>query len=126
MALHKGWLLSGALLLAAGPALAVEMGPHARIACSDCHLKASGGRTAKPWSLIADQEFTCLGCHDDPSMPHRINHPVFVVPRIAIPADWPLDAQGRLTCSTCHSIHQTAPTLLRTAGSWGCLDCHDK
>ncbi|MEK6674898.1 MAG: cytochrome c3 family protein [Planctomycetota bacterium] len=34
-----------------------------------------------------------------------MNHPVFVVPTAAVrvPSDWPLDANGAITCLTCHT-----------------------
>lgn len=54
----------------------------------------------------------CMGCHDglvrddrrhwDPKLHH---HPVGEKPERALPAVFPLDDQGRLACSTCHSPH---------------------
>lgn len=70
---------------------------------------------ADPGADPAEAGGNCLQCHDglvndsrhvwDPSLDH---HPVAVKPDRAIPAFYPLDDQGRLTCTTCHSPHGTA------------------
>lgn len=44
--------------------------------------------------------------------PGIMNHPVGVVPSsaIAVPADWPLDAKGAISCLTCHTEIRTDRT----------------
>jgi len=121
LAFPSTWLLTAALLLVAGPAAAVEMGPHAGSPCSGCHVTDSAGQ---PVGLIDDQQSTCQRCHAGDADPHSSDHPVFVAPKTPIPADLPLDAQGRLTCSTCHIIHVATPSLLRTGATWSCRNCH--
>lgn len=55
---------------------------------------------------------TCLQCHDGLVLDDRQvwqddldHHPVDVVPDYEVPAFFPLDDQGRLRCTTCHSPH---------------------
>lgn len=80
----------------------------------------------EPVGRIDDQDVICQKCHGGAKAPHQADHPVFVVPNGEIPSQFPLDTQGRLTCSTCHSMHETDPVLLRTGESWGCPECHNK
>jgi predicted CXXCH cytochrome family protein len=44
-----------------------------------------------------------------------------------LPADFPLDWKGDMTCSTCHVTHGASPGLLRgdKRGKSFCLSCHD-
>lgn len=68
--------------------------------------------------------------------PGIANHPVGVVPSnaVSVPADWPLDADGTLTCLTCHSKlpakRGARNPQLRGAGGSGedgvefCATCH--
>lgn len=48
--------------------------------------------------------------------PGVANHPVGVVPSgaVTVPPDWPLDADGSITCTTCHA---TLPSLDGRSGS---------
>jgi hypothetical protein len=43
----------------------------------------------------------CIPCHEAGA----INHPVGVRPEFAVPADLPLDTEGRISCLTCHYVH---------------------
>ena len=59
-----------------------------------------------------EQGDTCLQCHDGLVLDDRqvwqtdlAHHPVDVVPDYEVPAFFPLDEQGRLRCTTCHSPH---------------------
>lgn len=62
--------------------------------------------------LAANDGAVCLQCHDglvrdgrevwDPDAGH---HPVFMKPERALPAFFPLDERGQITCTTCHSAH---------------------
>lgn len=68
--------------------------------------------------------------------PGVANHPVGVVPSsaVSIPADWPLGADGTITCLSCHyqlpSLRGTSNPRLRgdagagKAGSEFCASCH--
>lgn len=54
----------------------------------------------------------CVGCHDglvrddreawDPDLGH---HPVDIVPERTLPSFFPLDPEGKIVCTTCHSPH---------------------
>ncbi|MBI5416543.1 cytochrome c3 family protein [Candidatus Poribacteria bacterium] len=64
--------------------------------------------------LAADEDI-CYGCHDGSVLDSRMKirkymetrHPVGNIPskKISIPANFPLDKNGRLYCGTCHSAH---------------------
>jgi predicted CXXCH cytochrome family protein len=68
--------------------------------------------------------------------PGVTNHPVGVVPSeaVRIPADWPLSADGGISCLTCHrelpALDGTTRPVLRGAGDAGgsgvdfCASCH--
>lgn len=69
------------------------------------------------------------------SGPGVINHPINVVPSnaIVIPADWPLAANGTITCLTCHTTlprdNDDRPQLRGASGSTVdarqfCIQCH--
>jgi len=71
------------------------------------------------------------------SGPGLMNHPIGVIPSrsVQIPADWPLDASGALTCRTCHEKLPSLdgkgePNLRGTSDFSGdsasfCTNCHD-
>jgi predicted CXXCH cytochrome family protein len=79
--------------------------------------------------LSLDINRVCTDCHAQSKSP---SHPVGMVPSMAVPDDLHLDARGRVTCVTCHDIHQQgsghAPyaALLRRpqAGRPFCTACH--
>ena len=86
----------------------------------------------------------CLSCHDGSVADSRFkvwstrHHATDVVPSpaVSIPTDrFPLDAQGRMTCATCHTAHAVAGSSdLRTViflrqpnvDSSLCLACHPR
>ena len=74
--------------------------------------------------MLSTQEVLCAGCHPKSV---RISHPSGIVPKFKLPAEYPPDWKGDMTCSTCHRVHGTAPGLLRSAGRGRalCLACHD-
>lgn len=54
----------------------------------------------------------CVGCHDglvrddrEAWDPARAHHPVGVKPERALPSFFPLDDEGKIACTTCHSPH---------------------
>lgn len=92
--------------------------------CEGCHL---AGRAVKPEQahlLVASQEKLCGTCHQTTN---QVSHPSGFTPRSKLPADYPLDWKGDLTCSTCHDVHGMGPGLLRGTrhGRDLCLSCHD-
>ena len=68
-------------------------------------------------------ERPCEYCHD---MPAGTSHPVGVAPSMAVPPDLPLDASGRLACTTCHEVAPGGATKLRRAQDMErlCQACH--
>ena len=105
----------------------VPLGPHADLPCSACHLPGPDGSPLLPVALVADQEFLCAECHPDAiTARHAASHPSGFVPKRALPAGFPLDAQGRLTCSSCHDLHGQSPILLRGGAAWSCEQCHPR
>lgn len=69
-----------------------------------------------PLTTAAEREpgGACLQCHDGLVMdsrevwdPARRHHPVGVVPERPLPEGFALDADGALTCTTCHAPHGT-------------------
>jgi len=95
--------------------LAPPAGAHREIACRDCH--PDGGSDSSP----------CSACHG----PSANLHPAGVAPSSPVPAVFPL-ADGRVTCRTCHRLHDpTGPHSLRgfaegVAREMGefCFACH--
>jgi predicted CXXCH cytochrome family protein len=116
--------------------------PHGRRdRCTSCHKGAPPDALLPPsngsspslvvsYPLLDEGEtLTCFECH-------RHNkaqiHPVDIRPLIPVPQGWPLSAEGRLACSTCHDPHlptraaQAGPALLRAniGGEAFCRICH--
>jgi predicted CXXCH cytochrome family protein len=126
--------------------------------CSACHLPH---RAARP--LSGEGDFTaqlCLSCHSKGRVAEKINligttHPLSVYPfaknemnsvlmtisvtknELRLPLydeNGVLDKDGKMTCSTCHDTHQSAPqpagnqpkikSLLREASPEICQECH--
>lgn len=117
----------GALLFAAAAWLAAVPGgrPHlAESDCTTCHLAGKPVDPAQASRLVATQEKLCGACHEAAT---KISHPSGFAPKIGLPAEFPLDWKGDLTCSTCHLPHGDAPGLLRGAkrGKELCTSCHD-
>jgi predicted CXXCH cytochrome family protein len=100
--------------------------PH-NSACSSCHAgdpKSGGAR------VVRDINGLCLDCH---ARADSTSHPVGMIPSMKVPEDLHLDGRGRLTCATCHDVHQQGadgraryPALLRRpqAGRPFCAACH--
>jgi predicted CXXCH cytochrome family protein len=96
--------------------------------CASCHLYGNNTTAANASKLIASQEQLCGHCHANAL---TMSHPSGFTPasdRKAIPAVYPLDWKGDLTCSTCHQVHSDLPGKLRGAarGPALCLSCHDQ
>lgn len=94
-------------------------------ACGVCHLAGSDVDPAQASMLVASQELLCVKCH---ARALELSHPSGFAPRRTLPAEFPLDWKGDLTCSTCHLTHGREPGLLRgnKRNREFCLACHDQ
>ncbi|MFQ6083922.1 MAG: cytochrome c3 family protein [Candidatus Aminicenantia bacterium] len=104
--------------------------PHTREGeCNRCHLnEPDKERDGKKLIFVKDIDNLCQDCHQFSKV---TSHPTGLRPSMKIPEDFQLDWMGRLTCSTCHEIHQekegnSYPYLLRraVAGRAFCISCH--
>ena len=97
--------------------------PHEQLECKDCHKSHSmipPARTGRP----------CVRCHEDQMGDD--SHPTGVAPEGEVPEDLPLSLGGKITCITCHVLHETeshetesrARSLLRKKFSDLCMSCH--
>lgn len=96
-------------------------------ACSSCHLAGNNTVADNASMLIASQEILCGQCHQN-SMKMSHLSGFSPPPGQNIPAAYPLDWKGELTCSTCHSVHSDSHGKLRgtARGAGLCLACHAK
>lgn len=95
--------------------------------CASCHMAGADTTAANAAMLISSQEQLCGECHANAlMMSHRSGFTP--PPGMIIPADYPLDWKGDLTCSTCHEVHSDLPGKMRGSllGSQLCLSCHDQ
>jgi predicted CXXCH cytochrome family protein len=96
--------------------------------CGTCHVDVSGS----PKVMTAPITKLCEPCHK--TINRRSSHPVDIVTGfMKIPADFPL-TDGRLTCNTCHNIHENKSSVFAektyflrrpAAGREFCLSCHE-
>lgn len=97
--------------------------PLAGAECGGCHVSSGEVSRDRAGLLLAGQERLCAGCH---ASALTASHPSGVRPAASLPADYPLDWKGELTCSSCHQIH--APSHGRLRGEKRrkafCLACH--
>jgi predicted CXXCH cytochrome family protein len=120
-------LAAGALALASGVLHAVlGAGPKGHLEGSDCAQCHLGGRNVdaqQAGMLVASQETLCAKCHPGAS---QASHPSGLKPAAPLPAGYPADWKGDLTCSTCHEVHGSTRGLIRgaLAGKPLCLLCH--
>ncbi len=87
--------------------------------CSGCHDPHSSDFK---YNLKKSREEICSLCHELPIPGHL--HEVGKTPQFALPADFPLDADGKTMCLTCHDPHG-APGAHLTRRD-GCANCHQK
>lgn len=116
-------LVAGAM----APALRAQtfLGPHADLGCGQCHVVDSLDSPVMPVQLLMEQDVVCNACHEDVlGSAHASGHPSGFTPARLLSPGYPLDADGRFTCSSCHGVHADTPQLLRSGGSWACQDCH--
>ena len=140
-------LAAAAAMATAAIVLAQRLGsdPHgAKDRCQACHFDpppaglvppagARSGPAGAKYALRYDRErAVCERCH---AARDQRTHPIEVKGRASVPEGWPVDAQGRLMCSTCHDPHlptggskRTPPMrhLLRgeAMGPAFCQQCH--
>ncbi|MFQ5735613.1 MAG: cytochrome c3 family protein [Thermodesulfobacteriota bacterium] len=93
--------------------------------CLECHLTVPAPGE-QPRSFVKDISAMCYDCHGEEK---DLSHPVEVFPSMKIPAAFPLDWSGKVTCATCHPVHKQGhgPFHLRS-GSGGqgfCMRCHN-
>lgn len=120
-------VLGAALLCAATSLYAAGRGGNAHpnaTACGACHLAGTDIEQSQAGRLVASQELLCVKCH---ARAVEVSHPSGFAPRRSLPAEYPLDWKGDLTCSTCHLTHGREPGLLRgkKRAKAFCLGCHD-
>ena len=116
-------LAGGALWVASSPSNPHDFSEQ----CETCHL-LEPQRAGEELIFNYDIDYVCNHCHE---IPGTNSHPSLVVPSMAMPAGFPLDWQGRMTCATCHDPHRddwgVNPALLRGEGVSGrifCALCH--
>jgi predicted CXXCH cytochrome family protein len=106
--------------------IAVNRNPHEFAErCEECHLVAP--QPGQKGIFVHDIDYLCLKCHQ---LARKNSHPSELVPSMKLPGSFPVDWQGRITCTTCHDPHAenlTAnPAMLRgnAGGRDFCTLCH--
>lgn len=94
------------------------------MSCDSCHLAQEVNQTNSD-QLVAEEALLCQGCHQNAV---DASHPIGVKPGFPLPAEFPLNARGEITCSTCHAVHDPAKQRLRTGreGQSFCESCHEQ
>lgn len=121
----------GAVILALGSAawLSADTKSYqahpAAMACGSCHLAGNTVVAENAAMLVANQETLCGRCHPKAV---QVSHPTGFAPNAKLPASFPLDWKGDLTCSTCHEVHSNSPGRIRglKRGRDLCLSCHEQ
>ncbi len=92
--------------------------------CAACHMAGSRTTARNAHQLLSSQERICGACHEDAL---RLSHATGFTPKRILPAEYPVDWKGDVTCSTCHDIHSAKPGLMRgdRRGRDLCMSCHD-
>lgn len=98
---------------------------HPNLECAGCHLAGQGTTEINAAQLTASQEVLCGQCHRGAL---ELSHPTGFRPARLLPADYPLDWKGDMTCGSCHDIHQGKAGLVRgdKTGKALCLSCHEE
>jgi predicted CXXCH cytochrome family protein len=93
--------------------------------CLDCHLTTPGPGEGVG-TFIKDVTAMCTTCHKEAL---ELSHPVDVRPSMKVPASFPLNWKGELSCVTCHSAHDPgygeSHLRSRASGQGLCVMCHD-
>lgn len=117
---------AGLLILGAWLHAARAPGPHPLgTACAACHLAGQETTGENARLLTSSQEKLCERCHPGAL---QVSHPSGFNPGRPLPAEYPADWKGDLTCSSCHEVHgDTAPRLRgELRGKAFCLACHPR
>ena len=91
--------------------------PHASLRdparCTSCHIeeRPERGRPYRQMNFRKDIYTLCTGCHLAP-----VTHPIDIAPRRGTAGTLPLDADGTMTCVTCHAPHDEAHASRRFTG----------
>ncbi len=95
--------------------------------CIVCHIKApseAAGQRSTGLRFGGDIVALCSSCHDG----YRHMHPVKIAisPDMKKPEDLPLDANGMITCITCHDVMEKVGVhrKRKVTGRHLCLNCH--
>jgi len=101
--------------------------------CEGCHINLPKGERGERLIFVKGITQICLDCHDRSDV---VSHPVDIIPSMKVPEDLHLDWEGRMTCATCHDIHQKRRRTLSGQGRYFlrrletgkalCYSCHDK
>jgi len=96
---------------------------HPNLECAGCHLAGQGTTRLNASQLTTSQEALCGQCHRGAL---ELSHPSGFRPNRKLPASYPLDWKGDMTCSSCHNIHEGKAGLIRgdKTGKAMCLSCH--
>jgi len=100
--------------------------PHmSEYSCGRCHLADPTVNPGQAGKLLVSQEVMCGSCHEKAL---QMSHPSGFLPKRSLPAEYPADWKGDLTCSSCHNVHGSTPGLLRgnKHGQEMCLSCHNR
>lgn len=152
MRLRSGLLALVLALGASGAALAGDgpSGPSTSKECAVCHVRwvptyfsgGGGDYAARPDTDAVADEVMCFSCHDGSVRDSRVrilqgeSHQVGEPPPpgFVLPEGFPLDADGNITCATCHTAHgvskeqaaQGDTFFLRFSnrGAAMCAQCH--
>lgn len=123
------WLLLPLAVVLAGGWLLAAPTPEGwhpvDLQCAYCHLGGSEVKPEQAGLLVASQEALCGKCHPGAL---QVSHPSGIKPKGALPAAYPADWKGDMTCSTCHTVHAAGRGKLRgkLRGREFCMACHDK
>ena len=117
----RRWLILAVVLgpLLASADLPGNPGHNFEGKCDECHLSLSGPKKI----FVREIDRLCEGCHGSLGL----SHPSGIRPTTALPAGFPLDWNGKMTCATCHDVHGNREHLMRTEkrGRRFCFLCHE-
>lgn len=108
-----------------------QYNPEKCIYCHDHDVRLSYSRKNGKTMMKTTEYLLCMRCHEDKNIPnfkshsqHRNMSPV----KLLVPREFPLNAENRITCSTCHNPHfwEGNKTSLRGKLSQKrfCENCH--
>jgi hypothetical protein len=115
---RQGFRILAYAVLAYGLTYAVQLAyfrfsvaadPHASLRdparCAGCHMeeRPEPGRPYRKMNFRKDIYTLCTSCHPAP-----VTHPIDIAPRRGSSGKLPLDADGTMTCVTCHAPHGAA------------------